>query len=88
MKDVDLPFTTIEHLRDIAYEIAGEPQKVEFGDRVVSSTDSRRYCKIYCGRYRYKSILCSARRGVYNAEARACRPVFLRRTYGYERADF
>ena len=34
MEGVDLPFTTIEHLRDIAYEIAGEPQKVEKGKRV------------------------------------------------------
>ena len=41
MKDVDLPFTTIEHLRDIAYEIAGEPQKVEFGERVVGIIESR-----------------------------------------------
>jgi len=41
MKDVDLPFTTIEHLRDIAYEIAGEPQKVEFGDRVVGIIEGR-----------------------------------------------
>ena len=41
MEGVDLPFTTIEHLRDIAYEIAGEPQKVEFGDRVVGIIESR-----------------------------------------------
>ena len=34
MKDVDLPFKTIEELRDIAYSIVGEPEKVQFGDRV------------------------------------------------------
>lgn len=41
MKDVDLPFTTIEHLRDLAYSIAGEPQKVQFADRVVGIIESR-----------------------------------------------
>ena len=41
MKDVDLPFKTIEELRDIAYSITGEPQKVEFGDRVVGIIESR-----------------------------------------------
>ena len=41
MKDVDLPFTTIENLRDIAYSIAGEPQKVQFYDRVVGIIESR-----------------------------------------------
>ncbi|MDO4264852.1 MAG: citrate lyase subunit alpha [Eubacteriales bacterium] len=41
MKDVDLPFKTIEELRDIAYSIAGEPQKVQFGDRVVGIIESR-----------------------------------------------
>lgn len=41
MKDVDLPFKTIEELRDIAYSIAGEPQRVEFGDRVVGIIESR-----------------------------------------------
>lgn len=41
MKDVDLPFRTIEELRDIAYSIAGEPQKVEFTDRVVGIIESR-----------------------------------------------
>ena len=41
MKAVDLPFKTIEELRDIAYSIAGEPQKVEFGDRVVGIIESR-----------------------------------------------
>lgn len=41
MKDVDLPFKTIEELRDIAYRIAGEPQRVEFADRVVGIIESR-----------------------------------------------
>lgn len=41
MKDVDLPFKTIEELRDIAYSIAGEPQRVEFADRVVGIIESR-----------------------------------------------
>ena len=41
MKDVDLPFKTIEELRDIAYSIAGEPQKVQFGDRVVGIIEGR-----------------------------------------------
>ncbi|ANU46653.1 citrate lyase subunit alpha [Enterocloster clostridioformis] len=41
MKDVDLPFKTIEELRDIAYSIAGEPEKVQFEDRVVGIIESR-----------------------------------------------
>lgn len=41
MKDVDLPFKTIEELRDIAYSIVGEPERVEFGDRVVGIIESR-----------------------------------------------
>lgn len=41
MKDVDLPFKTIEELRDIAYSIAGEPERVQFGDRVVGIIESR-----------------------------------------------
>lgn len=41
MKGVDLPFKTIEQLRDIAYSIAGEPQKLQFGDRVVGIIESR-----------------------------------------------
>ena len=32
MKDVKLPFKTIEELRDIAYSIVGEPDPVEFGE--------------------------------------------------------
>ncbi len=41
MKDVDLPFKTIEELRDIAYSISGEPEKVQFADRVVGIIESR-----------------------------------------------
>jgi citrate lyase subunit alpha/citrate CoA-transferase len=41
MEDVDLPFKTIEELRDIAYSIAGEPEKVQFGERVVGIIESR-----------------------------------------------
>ncbi|WP_191014459.1 citrate lyase subunit alpha [Treponema zioleckii] len=41
MKDVDLPFKSIEELRDIAYSITGEPEKVEFGDRVVGIIEAR-----------------------------------------------
>lgn len=41
MKDVDLPFKSIEELRDIAYAITGEPEKVQFGDRVVGIIESR-----------------------------------------------
>lgn len=42
MKDVEgIPFCTIEELRDMAYAIVGEPEKVEFGDRVVGIIESR-----------------------------------------------
>lgn len=41
MKNVDLPFKTIEELRDIAYAIAGKPEKVQFTDRVVGIIESR-----------------------------------------------
>lgn len=41
MKDVDLPFYTIEELRDMAYRITGIPEKVEFGDRIVGIIESR-----------------------------------------------
>ena len=41
MKDVKLPFTTIEALRDQAYAITGTPEKVQFGDRVVGVIESR-----------------------------------------------
>ena len=41
MKDVDLPFKTIEELRDIAYSITGVPEKVQFGEQVVGIIESR-----------------------------------------------
>ncbi len=41
MKDVDLPFKTIEELRDIAYSIVGEPRKVQFDDQVVGIIEAR-----------------------------------------------
>ena len=41
MKDVKLPYCTIEELRDKAYSIVGEPEKVQFGDRVVGIIESR-----------------------------------------------
>lgn len=41
MKDVPLPFKTIEELRDIAYGIVGKPEKVQFGERVVGIIESR-----------------------------------------------
>jgi len=41
MKDVKLPFCTIEELRDKAYGIVGEPDPVQFGDRVVGIIESR-----------------------------------------------
>lgn len=41
MKGVNLPFCTIEELRDKAYAIAGEPDDVEFEDRVVGIIESR-----------------------------------------------
>ncbi len=41
MKGVNLPFKTIEELRDIAYSIAGEPERVQFGDRVVGVIEAR-----------------------------------------------
>ena len=41
MQNVDLPFKTIEELRDIAYNIVGEPQPVQFLDRVVGIIESR-----------------------------------------------
>ena len=36
-----LPFCTIEELRDKAYAIVGEPDPVQFGDRVVGIIESR-----------------------------------------------
>lgn len=41
MENVDLPFRTIEELRDIAYSITGVPEQVQFGDRVVGIIESR-----------------------------------------------
>lgn len=41
MKNVDLPFCTIEELRDKAYKIVGEPAQVPFEDRVVGIIESR-----------------------------------------------
>ncbi len=41
MKGVDLPFKTIEELRDIAYSITGKPEKVQFDDKVVGIIESR-----------------------------------------------
>ena len=40
-KDKGLPIKTIEELRDIAYSITGEPEKVQFGDRVVGIIEGR-----------------------------------------------
>lgn len=41
MKDVDLPFKTIEELRDIAYAMVGEPERVQFDDKIVGIIESR-----------------------------------------------
>lgn len=41
MKDVDLPFKTIEELRDIAYSIVGEPERVQFDDKIVGIIEGR-----------------------------------------------
>lgn len=42
MKDVKgIPFKTIEELRDIAYSITGEPEPVQFEDRVVGIIEAR-----------------------------------------------
>lgn len=42
LKEADcVPLKTIEELRDIAYSIAGEPQRVQFGDRVVGIIEAR-----------------------------------------------
>ena len=41
MKGVNLPFCTIEELRDKAYAIVGEPDPVQFGDRVVGIIEGR-----------------------------------------------
>ena len=36
-----MPFKTIEELRDIAYSIVGEPEKVQFADRIVGIIEAR-----------------------------------------------
>lgn len=41
MKGVNLPLYTIEELRDMAYRITGEPERVEFGNRIVGIIESR-----------------------------------------------
>ena len=41
VKDKGLPLKTIEELRDIAYSITGEPEKVQFGERVVGIVEAR-----------------------------------------------
>lgn len=41
MKNVKLPFCTIEELRDKAYSIAGVPEPVRFEDQVVGIIESR-----------------------------------------------
>ncbi len=41
MRDVDLPFYTIEELRDMAYAMVGEPQPVQFADKVVGIIEAR-----------------------------------------------
>lgn len=41
MKDVKLPFCTIEELRDKAYAMVGEPEPVQFDDRIVGIIEGR-----------------------------------------------
>ncbi len=42
LQDADcVPLKTIEELRDMAYKIAGEPQPVQFADRVVGIIEAR-----------------------------------------------
>ena len=36
-----IPLTTIEELRDTAYAIMGEPDPVQFEDRIVGITEAR-----------------------------------------------
>ena len=40
-REAGLPLKTIEELRDIAYSIVGEPEPLEFGERVVGIVESR-----------------------------------------------
>lgn len=41
MKGVNLPFYTIEELRDMAYKMVGEPQPVQFDEKIVGIIESR-----------------------------------------------
>lgn len=41
VKNKGLPLTTIEQLRDIAIGITGEPDKVQFGERIVGIIEAR-----------------------------------------------
>ena len=41
LKDSGLPLKSIEELRDIAYAMTGEPERVQFGDRVVGIIEAR-----------------------------------------------
>ena len=41
LKKTDLPLKTIEELRDIAYDIVGEPEDIEFEDKVVALVEYR-----------------------------------------------
>lgn len=40
-KETDIPLKTIEELRDLAYQYAGEPEKIEFEDKVVAMIEYR-----------------------------------------------
>lgn len=40
-KDTDLPLCTIEELRDMAYKIVGQPDPVQFSDRIVGIIEAR-----------------------------------------------
>lgn len=41
LKDSKLPIYTIEELRDMAYEMCGKPEELEFEDKVVAILESR-----------------------------------------------
>ena len=38
---MNLPFCTIEELRDKAYAMVGEPEPVQFGERIVGIIEGR-----------------------------------------------
>lgn len=40
-KQTNIPVTTIEHLRDLAYQYAGKPKDLEFTDKVVAMIEYR-----------------------------------------------